>query len=95
MSIETWSEAGRRHRLEARLKTPGVSYTLGGQTWVMTEPPCDRATDRHNLLFRNKSAPQLARWVHPAELYALHQLGVVRLCCMDCGRGLDCDCVKF
>lgn len=60
----------------------GVSYTLGGQTWVMSETPWDSrnpAYHGHNLLFRNQRAPGLARWVHPDELHALLRLGVVKL----------------
>lgn len=58
---------------------PGISYTLGGQTWVMTErwARAGGSQDGHDMLFRNKSAPQLARWVHPEEIRHLHQLGVV------------------
>jgi hypothetical protein len=59
---------------------PGCSYTLGSQAWVMTErwDPAGRTRDGHDLLFRNKNAPQIARWVHPDELQQLHALGVVR-----------------
>lgn len=68
-----------RSDFDAYTCEPGCSYALGGQTWVMTErwDPAGRSQDGHNLLFRNKDARQIARWVHPDELQHLHRLGVV------------------
>lgn len=62
---------------DAKTCQPGVSYTLGGQTWTLEETWSSPSKHGHDLLFRNKTAPSIVRWVHPDELQHLHSLGLV------------------